>query len=75
MPLHWICRQKHLLGDMSDIIYGILKALKINSLTELSQHMLDPANGLVVFVVSVLQDGERADFSDNPGEKNSVSFA
>ena len=31
--------------------------------------MLDPADGLVVFVVDVLQDGEYADFPDNPGEQ------
>ena len=41
----------------------------IDPLAELSQCMLDPADGLVVFVVDVLQDGERADFPDNPGEQ------
>ena len=43
--------------------------LKVNPLAELSQRMLDPADGLVVFVVDVLQDGEYADFPDNPGEQ------
>ena len=41
----------------------------IDPLAELSQCMIDPADGLVVFVVDVLQDSEYADFPDNPGEQ------
>lgn len=40
----------------------------------ISQSILDSADGLVVFVVKVLQDDEIADFPDNPGEHSSVSF-
>ena len=38
-------------------------------LAELSQRILDSANGLVVFVVNVLYDCKCADFPDNPGEQ------
>lgn len=38
-------------------------------LAELVQRILDPANGLVVFVVDVLQEGQSANFPDDSGKQ------